>query len=210
MVTNHNANLTVSNSQDSNNRSRREYPDTSFLLVSKLSRYDGAAMPIKNRSPFWTIFWIGLVAGTLDIADNLVFNQLRGITPDRVFRYIASGLIGINAARSWPASVALGVAIHYSIALIWTVLFYAGQPQALDLDPAACFLRFGLWRLRLSRDEPYRSAALASSVSTRCHDACVANQWGPGHSALYRPDNFASRAQKFTARVKEIVIILSV
>ncbi len=47
----------------------------------------------------------GLVAGTLDITDNLVFNQLRGITPWRVFQYIASGLIGRQAfqvvGRQW-------------------------------------------------------------------------------------------------------------
>lgn len=176
MVTNHNANLTVSNSQDSNNRSRREYPDTLFLLVSKLSRYDGAAMPIKNRSPFWTIFWIGLVAGTLDIADNLIFNQLRGITPDRVFRYIASGLIGINAARSWPASVALGVAIHYSIALFWTVLFYAASRKLWILTRrpvfsglvygAFVYLVMNLIVLPLSR-VPFRPAAmtLASRIN---------------------------------------------
>ena len=42
-----------------------------------------------------TILWIGLFAGTLDIADNLIFNQLRGITPKMVFQYIASGLIGM-------------------------------------------------------------------------------------------------------------------
>ncbi len=42
---------------------------------------------------FKTILWIGLVAGTLDIAENLVFSQLRGVTPWRVFQYIASGLM---------------------------------------------------------------------------------------------------------------------
>ena len=76
-----------------------------------------------------TILWIGLFAGTLNITDNLIFNQLRGITPKMVFRYIASGLIGVKAARSGGlASVVLGVAIHYMIALIWTVLFYAAKP----------------------------------------------------------------------------------
>ena len=133
-------------------------------------------MPIKNRSPFWTIFWIGLVAGTLDIADNLVFNQLRGITPDRVFRYIASGLIGINAARSWPASVALGVAIHYSIALIWTVLFYGASRKLWILTRrpvfsglvygAFVYLVMNLIVLPLSR-VPFRPAAmtLASRIN---------------------------------------------
>jgi bacteriorhodopsin len=37
---------------------------------------------------------IGLFAGTLDIADALIFNVLRGITPVMVLQYIGSGLIG--------------------------------------------------------------------------------------------------------------------
>src|SRR4029077_7011210 len=45
-----------------------------------------------------------------------------------VFRYIASGLIGVKAARARGlASVVLGVAIHYTIALVWTVVFYAAS-----------------------------------------------------------------------------------
>jgi hypothetical protein len=61
-----------------------------------------------------TILWIGLFAGTLDITDNLIFNQLRGIMPTMVFRYIASGLIGMKAARAggWHRSF-WAVAIHY-------------------------------------------------------------------------------------------------
>ena len=74
-----------------------------------------------------TIGWIGLVAGTLDITDNLIFNQLRGITPRMVFQYIASGLIGMKAFQSGFASVALGVVIHYAIALTWTGVFYGAS-----------------------------------------------------------------------------------
>jgi len=33
-----------------------------------------------------TILWIGLLAGTLDITDNLIFNELRGITPTMVLK----------------------------------------------------------------------------------------------------------------------------
>jgi len=46
------------------------------------------------------IFWIGLAAGTLDITENLVFNHFRGISPWRVFQYIASGLIGMKSFQS--------------------------------------------------------------------------------------------------------------
>ncbi len=69
------------------------------------------------------ILWIGLVAGTLDITENLVFNHFRGISAWRVFQYIASGLIGMKSFRSGWSSVALGVVIHYAIALTWTGIF---------------------------------------------------------------------------------------
>jgi hypothetical protein len=36
------------------------------------------------------ILWIGLVAGTLDITENIVFNAFRGITPLRVFQFIVA------------------------------------------------------------------------------------------------------------------------
>jgi hypothetical protein len=71
-----------------------------------------------------SILWIGLIAGTLDITENLVFNLFRGITPWRVFQYIASGLIGTQAFQSGWSSVVLGVILHYAIALIWTAIFY--------------------------------------------------------------------------------------
>jgi hypothetical protein len=77
---------------------------------------------------FVAILWIGLVAGTLDITENLIFNAFRGITPAMVFRYIASGLMGIQwALRAGAVSVALGVVLHYFIALSWTVVFYVAS-----------------------------------------------------------------------------------
>jgi hypothetical protein len=70
------------------------------------------------------ILAIGLFAGTLDIADALIFNELRGITPTMVLQYIASGVLGTASFRGGPASAGLGLALHYLIALSWTTLFY--------------------------------------------------------------------------------------
>lgn len=68
---------------------------------------------------------IAFVAGTLDISYNLVYNAFRAITPAMVFRFIAAGLVGVPALRPLgDAAVALGVAIHFSIAFAWTLLFY--------------------------------------------------------------------------------------
>jgi hypothetical protein len=71
-----------------------------------------------------TILWIGVVAGTLDITENIVFNAFRGITPWRIFQFIASGLIDGRSFQLGCASVGLGVLIHYAIAIAWTAIFY--------------------------------------------------------------------------------------
>ena len=93
-----------------------------------------------------TITWIGLVAGTLDITENIVFNSFRGIMPWRVFQFIARGLIGTKSFQSGWASVWLGVAIHYAIALTWTAIFYVAAMRAAFLmrRPIVSGLVYGL------------------------------------------------------------------
>ena len=76
-----------------------------------------------------TILWIGLVAETLDITENIVFNAFRGITPWRIFQFIASGLIDGRSFQLGWTSVGLGVVIHYAIALTWTAIFYIAATQ---------------------------------------------------------------------------------
>ena len=98
-----------------------------------------------QSSAFFTVLWIGLVAGTLDISENLIFNAFRGITPRMVFQYIASGLIGMKSFRAGMASVALGVVWHYFIALGWTAIFYAASRKlaVLTRRPVICGLLYG-------------------------------------------------------------------
>jgi hypothetical protein len=77
-----------------------------------------------RAKPVLLVLGAGLIAGTLDIADCIAFNAVRSVTPAMIFRYIASGLIGVRAARPGLAPVALGVLLHYLIAFTWTALFY--------------------------------------------------------------------------------------
>ena len=94
---------------------------------------------------FSVVVTIGLIAGTLDITDSLVFNHFRGITPTMVFQYIATGLIGTRATNLGLASVALGVVLHYTIALTWTAIFYAASRKLAILTrrPVICGLLYG-------------------------------------------------------------------
>ena len=96
--------------------------------------------------PVWTIFWIGLVAGTLDITENIVFIAFRGITAWRLFQYITSGLLGRHSFQMGWTSVLLGVVIHFAIALTWTAIFYvaASKLAVLTRRPILSGLIYGL------------------------------------------------------------------
>ena len=93
-----------------------------------------------------TILGIGLVAGTLDIGDALIFAGRRGVTPSMVFRFIGSGLIGMSAAAKGPAPVFLGVILHYTIALAWTAAFVLASLRipVLGRRPVISGLAYGL------------------------------------------------------------------
>jgi hypothetical protein len=79
---------------------------------------------LSDPRPLLLILRVGLIAGTLDIADALIVSHFRGVAPASVFQYIASGLIGMRSFQLGTASVILGIVLHYAIALSWTVIFY--------------------------------------------------------------------------------------
>src|SRR5579875_1469255 len=60
-----------------------------------------------------------LIAGTLDIADALIFYALHGVPPKGLLQFIAGCLIGVSALHGGLLSAALGLAIHYTITLFW-------------------------------------------------------------------------------------------
>lgn len=103
-----------------------------------------SALP--QTSSLWILLQTALIAGTLDITDNIIFNAFRRITPKMIFEYIASGLLGTRAFHAGMASVALGVLLHYSIALIWTAVFYAARTRLhiLRRRPVLSGLLYGL------------------------------------------------------------------
>ena len=69
-----------------------------------------------------------LVAGTLDILDALIVSGLRGVTPLRLFQYIAAGLLGRDAARAGGLATAfLGGFLHYFIAFGAVVVYFVAS-----------------------------------------------------------------------------------
>jgi hypothetical protein len=73
----------------------------------------------------WSAVLIGgLIAGSFDITYACVSAYLRlGATPPRVLRYVASGLLGPSARGGGAPVAALGLALHYLIALTAAAVF---------------------------------------------------------------------------------------
>lgn len=67
-----------------------------------------------------------LVAGTLDITAAVTYYPMTtGVRVVRLLQNIASGALGPRAFDGGLGTAALGLAFHYFIALVWTVVFYA-------------------------------------------------------------------------------------
>ena len=69
------------------------------------------------------ILYATLVVGVLDATDGVVFLGLHGQNPIQVLQYIASSLLGARSFSGGLASAALGVALHFAIALVVATIY---------------------------------------------------------------------------------------
>jgi hypothetical protein len=67
----------------------------------------------------------GLVVGTLDILDAFVFFGLRDVSPLTITQSIASGLLGRAAYQGGISTAALGLLLHFGIAVTIVCVYYA-------------------------------------------------------------------------------------
>jgi len=71
------------------------------------------------------VLWGGLIAGSMDItAAILTFKIRNNVPPMRILQSVASGLLGRDAYTGGVATAALGLFLHFTIAFIWTTVFY--------------------------------------------------------------------------------------
>lgn len=88
-----------------------------------------------------------LIAGTLDLTAACVSAWLRTrTTPIRVGQFIASGAIGQSAFSGGTKTALLGVAFHFLIASVATVVFYlaSGKLRFLIEWPISMGLLYGV------------------------------------------------------------------
>ena len=71
------------------------------------------------RKPSWlhTIVLGGLTVGVLDCIAAMTNAGIRGVTPDRVWQYVASSLVGPASFDGGASTIGLGLAIHFGVAL---------------------------------------------------------------------------------------------
>ena len=78
----------------------------------------------------------GLLVGTLDILDAIIFYGLRGVSATRILQGIAFGLIGrtsYSLGSLGMRSAVLGLLLHFFIAITWAA-FYLLASRRLPLS----------------------------------------------------------------------------
>ena len=78
----------------------------------------------ENQSGSLAILAGGLIAGTLDILAAFLNWGLKGARPERVLQGIASGWLGRDAFSGGYATVVMGLAFHFLIAITAAAVFY--------------------------------------------------------------------------------------
>jgi hypothetical protein len=89
----------------------------------------------------------GLIAGTLDIAYACVFWAVKsGVPAERIFQSVAAGLLGKASFQGGATTAALGLALHYFIALTMSVVYYLASSRwpALWRRPVLLGTGYGL------------------------------------------------------------------
>lgn len=78
---------------------------------------------MKNIKP---ILYAGAIVGVLDITAACIEAAIKyGVTPMHVLQSVAGGLLGRGSYNGGFATAALGIAMHFTMALIVATVFYA-------------------------------------------------------------------------------------
>jgi hypothetical protein len=79
---------------------------------------------VPPRNAVKAVLWAWLLAGTLDISAAVIFYaHASRVQTMRLLQGIASGVLGDKAFTGAFETAMLGLALHYAIALIWTLVF---------------------------------------------------------------------------------------
>jgi hypothetical protein len=71
-----------------------------------------------------TILLAGLIAGVLDITATSVLFVLQGLSLERLYQVVASGVLGQAAFAGGKKTAAIGLCFHFAIALIFAAAYF--------------------------------------------------------------------------------------
>ena len=101
-----------------------------------------------KRSFFASALTAGLVAGTLDITAACIQAYLKtGTTPSQVLKYVASGAVDPKTFSNDTILAAVGLLVHFIIAISFTFFFFflAKQIPSLVKYPILIGFLYGLF-----------------------------------------------------------------
>ena len=82
------------------------------------------AIPAGDRSARRAILWGWLSCGVLDITSAIIISITSGSTPIRMLQGVAGAVLGPQTYDLGLATAALGLVMHFCVALTATVIFY--------------------------------------------------------------------------------------
>jgi hypothetical protein len=101
---------------------------------------------MKSSGAFRAILTAGLVVGVLDISSAFVIWWQRGVGARRGLQGIAAGLLGANSFEGGLVTAALGLALHFFVALVVVTVFYLASRRIefLTLHPLVSGVWYGI------------------------------------------------------------------
>lgn len=81
-------------------------------------------MGTDSKSDWKAILFAGTLAGTLDLTSAFIVTAVKSGNYTGMLQGIASGLLGAESFKGGAATATLGVLTHFSIAFVWTIIFF--------------------------------------------------------------------------------------
>jgi hypothetical protein len=107
-----------------------------------------------RRSAGRAILWGWLSCGILDITSAIIISITSGSTPVRMLQGVASAVLGPRSFELGLATAALGLVMHFCVALTATAIFYwwSRRIPAMVEHPVVSGILFGVfWLLVMYR-----------------------------------------------------------